>query len=787
MAIVFECKDGAAMNIKDAFRTLRFDKEKSQGYHQLYTKWGEYIDPDHVLTEYPRPQLRRDNYTILNGYWNYCITKEDEWPSSFDDEILVPFSPESELSGVRRHLQPDEILWYERELPIVDVYEGYRCILHFGAVDQFCEVYVNRQKVTEHMGGYLPFSCDITSFLTGEKNTLTVKVIDKSDTSYHSRGKQKLNRGGMFYTAQSGIWQTVWMEWVPDKYIEKIRITPLVDESAIYLEIIQNTNNMQNNQENPPEIIESLREFIEAMESTIGSTNETTKETENAANENELTKETVSNLTQEDYENVDSRIDSNRNNGNNYSNASITEEQKVNPDINHAADMNNAEESLTAGMNANSNISNTDEEAAKGVMEISNIATTDEEKAEEFKAGNFQCAMACKEEITVGNFYERYICKQWKVIYADDYDIRHEDEYHVYIYADNQLVQSIASREPVMKIPIPNAHLWSPEDPFLYDMIIIAGNDKIASYFAMRKVEIRKDSEGIPRIYLNNEVYFQNGLLDQGYWPDGLYTAPSDEALIYDIKLAKDLGFNMLRKHLKIEPLRWYYHCDRLGMLVWQDMVNGGRDYNMLLVGYLPTLFPKLAAFVKDKHYRWFGRKDEEGRQEWLKECKETVEHLYNCPCVVVWVPFNEGWGQFDAKQVYEMIKTVDKTRLIDHASGWFDQKAGDFKSIHNYFHPLKVKSETRPVVFSEYGGFACYIPEHSYSWQIYGYRIYLTMKELNDAYQKLMTINIESLKKQGLSAAVYTQLSDIEDEVNGLVTYDRKICKVKPIEKSSG
>lgn len=747
MAIVFEFKDGAAMNIKDAFRTLRFEKDKSQGYHQLYTKWGEYIDPGNVLTEYPRPQLRRDNYTILNGYWNYCITKDDEWPSSFEEEILVPFSPESVLSGVGRQLQPDEILWYERVLPIVDVYEKYRCILHFGAVDQFCEVYVNKQKVTEHMGGYLPFSCDITSYLTEEKNILTVKVIDKSDTSYHSRGKQKRDRGGMFYTAQSGIWQTVWMEWVPDKYIEKIRITPLVDESAIYLEIIQNTNNIENNPIKEPEIIESLREFIESMENTKGSTNEPTGETAETTKEQEQSGASVTNTTEEVIELAG-----------NHANGDTAEEQN--------------------------------ETIAINTEEIPSVRATAACKNRDgnlFEADGFQYTMAFQEEITAGSIYERYICKQWKVIYVDDYDIHHEDEYHIYIYAGDQLIQSVTSKEPVMKIPIPDAHLWSPEDPFLYDMIIIAGNDKVESYFAMRKVEVRKDSEGIPRIYLNNEVYFQNGLLDQGYWPDGLYTAPSDEAFIYDIKLAKDMGFNMLRKHLKIEPLRWYYHCDRLGMLVWQDMVNGGRDYNMLLVGYLPTLFPKLAALVKDKHYRWFGRKDEEGRQEWLKECKDTVEHLYNCPSIVVWVPFNEGWGQFDSKQVYEMIKTVDKTRLIDHASGWFDQKAGDFKSIHNYFHPLKVKSERRPVVFSEFGGFACYIPEHSYSWQIYGYRIYLTTKELNNAYQKLMTNDMEKLKKRGLSAAVYTQLSDVEDEVNGLVTYDRKRCKVKPIEKSSG
>jgi beta-galactosidase/beta-glucuronidase len=313
-------------------------------------------------------------------------------------------------------------------------------------------------------------------------------------------------------------------------------------------------------------------------------------------------------------------------------------------------------------------------------------------------------------------------------------------------------------------------------------MVIAVGEDRIETYFAMRVVEIQTDSDGIPRIYLNHKHYFQNGILDQGYWPDGLYTAPSDEALIFDIQKAKELGFNMIRKHIKIEPLRWYYHCDRLGVLVWQDMVNGGEKYNELIVGYLPTLFPSSAKMLKDKHYRLFGRKNAEGRKEWVKECEETVEHLYNCPSIVVWVPFNEAWGQFDAKKIYARLKEMDKTRLIDHASGWFDQNCGDFKSIHNYFHKLKIKPGKRPIVLSEFGGFACYIKEHSYSWQIYGYRIYLNEEDLNKDYQKMFAEDITELKKNGLCAAVYTQISDVEDEVNGLFTYDRKICKVKPL-----
>jgi hypothetical protein len=596
------------MNFKDALRTLLF-KEKIKGNHQLYTIWGENLNPDQVLPEYPRPQLKREKYTILNGYWNYCISTEPIMPEVYDGRILVPFSPESVLSGVNRQIKPGEILWYERILDIEQKEKGKRCILHFGAVDQYCEVYINHQKVFEHQGGYLPFSIDITRMIAEGTNLLSLKVTDVSETSYHSRGKQRLKRGGMFYTAQSGIWQTVWMEWVPDIYITSLKITPNVDQASVSLII----------QLNQP----------------------------------------------------------------------LKEEQLV-------------------------------------------------------------------------NFV-----------------------YRIDIMENNKIHHTTISHNNYIIIKLEKVQFWSPENPFLYDIIVTAGEDRVESYFAMRKIEIRKDTDNIPRIYLNNQPYFQNGLLDQGYWPDGLYTAPSDEALIFDIVKSKELGFNMLRKHIKIEPLRWYYHCDRLGMLVWQDMVNGGLDYNMLLVGYYPTLLPNLTHLVKDNHYRLLGRKHKEGREEWTKECKETVNLLYNCPSIIVWVPFNEGWGQFDALKAYELIKELDATRLIDHASGWFDQGGGDFKSIHNYFHLLKVIPEKRPVVLSEFGGYACYIPEHSYSYQIYGYRIYLTKEDLDQAFQNLYAKEIKELIKQGLSAAVYTQVSDVEDEVNGLYTYDRKVCKVTPIQST--
>lgn len=609
------------MKIKDAIRTLLF-KNKDIKYNQLYTEWGENINPDKVLSEYPRPQLRRSNYTILNGYWNYNITKESVAikPVRYDGKILVPFSPESILSGVNRQLRPGELLWYERPLIIERIYPGKRLILHFGAVDQTCELLINNNRVTRHIGGYLPFSADITDYVIEGGNLLTVKVKDASDSSYHSRGKQKLKRGGMFYTAQSGIWQTVWMEWVPDIYIASLSITPLVKKSMVRLTI---------------------------------------------------------NLNQSPI---------------------------------HA---NKKDTSLQGRQKNNRNI------------------------------------------------------------------------FKVDIYDHGTRIHSFISKNHTMDIPIRSFTYWRPENPYLYDMVISTGDDVVQSYFAMRSVEIKQDEKGIKRIYLNDEEYFQNGLLDQGYWSDGLYTPPSDEAMIFDIEQAKALGFNMLRKHIKIEPQRWYYHCDRIGMLVWQDMVNGGGRYNKLLVGYLPTLFPGIAGRISDRWHFLFGRSNAEGRKEWTNECEETVRALYNHPSIIVWVPFNEGWGQFDAKKITSLIRSLDDTRLIDEASGWYDQKGGDFKSVHNYFHLLKYSPDRRgrAVILSEFGGYACYIAEHSYSPMLYGYRIYMNSDDLEAALQKLYQENILKLKEEGVSAVVYTQLSDIEDEVNGLFTYDRRVCKLtKPL-----
>ncbi len=602
------------MNLKNALENISRAHEKD-AINTLYTPWGEQLDPAHVWEEYPRPQMQRDNYHMLNGYWEYLFEKTSEESQvipgtafSPAGRILVPFSPESLLSGVNRQLEPNEVLWYQRlitlDQPIAPL---SRCLLHFDSVDQEADVYINGVPVTHHMGGYLPFSVELpaeqaTNFL------IQVRVRDMSDTSYHTRGKQTLKRGGMFYTAQSGIWKSVWCEWVPDNYICSMRITPDFDQQTCEL--------------------------------------------------------------------------------------------------------------ILTG--------------SKGFDRIT--VTNDD--------GTMYTVLSCNSELSDdGQFSARLM---------------------------------LALPEGTPFTP------WTPDNPFLYPLNIQADEDVIHSYFAMRCFSVEQDEQGIARFCLNHSPLFLHGILDQGYWPDGLMTAPCDEAFVYDIQLAKSFGFNMIRKHIKIEPMRWYYHCDRLGMIVWQDMVNGGTAYHMPYVCYLPTVLPLAGRKLKDNHYRLLARTHKEGREEWLKECKDTISHLYNVPSIAAWVPFNEAWGQFDAAKVCDMVKEEDPTRPVDHASGWFDQKCGDFRSIHNYFRPLKTETEAdRACVISEYGGFACHIPGHSSVDRVYGYRKYDTCEALTEAYHNLISNQLMPLFQTGLSGGVYTQLSDIEEEVNGLVTYDRRVVKI--------
>lgn len=592
------------MRVKDMKGALQLHR-KAEKSTQLVSVWGEYLDIEHICEEYPRPQLKRKQYTILNGRYQYAITKNSHFPDSFDGDIIVPFSPESKLSGVNRQLQPDEYLWYYRKIDIEHIETRHRLLLHFGACDERCKVYMNQQEVGGHSGGYQAFTFDITDMIKQGVNDLLVCVRDKSDTSYHGRGKQKLKNGGIFYTAQSGIWQTVWMEWVPDTYIEKLYITPLYDENKV-----------------------SVRCVVKRKTDVIKS---------------------------------DSIVIS----------------------------------------------------------------------------GNIK------------------------------------------IYDQDQVIseKSFDNFTQELQIDIPHRKSWSPSNPFLYKVIIQIEEDEVESYFGMRIFSVEKDVNGVPRLCLNHVPFFQNGVLDQGYWPESLLTPPSDDAMIHDIMIAKQSGFCMIRKHCKIEPMRWYYHCDRLGMLVWQDMINGGDQYNFLFTTYFPTVFQGLRK-LKDNKYRYTARKEEKGRKEWKRECLETIDQLYNCTCICTWVLFNEGWGQFDAEENTRMVLKKDHTRWIDSHSGWFDQNAGDMRSVHIYFFDLKVEKANKPYVISEYGGLTYAVQGHCYSNTFFGYESYESIKEYANAFQKMQQ-KIQMMKRDGLCAAVYTQLSDVEEEVNGIMTYDRKVKKI--------
>ena len=608
------------MRIKDALANIHKEHVDDM-LIPLYTPWGENLDKDNVWQEYPRPQMQREHYQILHGEWDYAIVPQtEEYTFESQGKILVPFSPETLLSGVERQLQPGEYLWYQRVLTFSKEEcqrkeKSEKCILHFDAVDQQATVYVNGIELAKHYGGYLPFEVDITDYVS-EKCVLQIRVQDDSDTSYHTRGKQTLKRGGMFYTAQSGIWQSVWYEWVPENYVKKMKITPDYDKAMVTIELRSNA-------------------FINEVSLQFDNTDPT---------------------------------------------------EHLNTDITRVV-----------------------YEGSKKQGEKGWVTT-----------------------LTLS--FEKSVFKP-----------------------------------------------WSPESPNLYRFTLKAGEDTIRSYFAMRLFTIEKDEKGIPRFCLNHKPYFLNGVLDQGYWPDGLMTAPCDEAFIYDIELAKKTGFNMIRKHIKIEPLRWYYHCDRLGMIVWQDMVNGGTSYNMPWVCYMPTALPFLGTKIKDNLYHVFSRKSEEGRKAWEEECRNSIGHLYNVPCISTWVPFNEAWGQFDAERIANEVKLYDPTRTVDHASGWFDQKAGDFNSVHNYFRKLRVeKDDKRAFVISEYGGFACHVKGHSSVERIFGYKKFDTTEKLSEAYKELYERQVLPLIEEGLSGVVYTQLSDIEEEVNGLVTYDRKVVKIQ-------
>lgn len=594
---------------------------------QLISRWGKEIDPGNILQEYPRPNLVRDSYFNLNGEWE-CRINESETADFYDETIIVPFSPESMLSGVGKIVMPHQRLHYRKKFTLPEGFKKSRVLLHFGAVDQECSVFVNEIRVGGHKGGYLPFHFDITDSLRQGENVLTLSVTDRTEQSPHARGKQKLQKKGkyasLFYTPQSGIWKTVWMESVEKAYIEDVRITPLYDDSSVRFEI------------------------------------------------------TVLN----------------------------------------ACKISGAE---TSGGKASGG-------ETSGTVRLAVL-----ERGVEIGQA----------EITV----------------------RQEKE-----------IKQVISQE----IKLDGFKPWTPDTPHLYDVIIRYGEDEVRSYFGMRKLSTGRDGKGILRFFLNNKPYFFNGILDQGYWPESLMTAPSDEALVYDIIKLKEMGYNTIRKHVKIEAERFYYHCDRLGMMVWQDMPNGGGEYNMVFVTHLPNASDRFARGVSDRHYGIFKRKDGEGRRQYYTDLKNMVSTLYNYPSIAVWVPFNEGWGQFDAAKATKEVREIDSGRLINEACGWFDQGGGDMFSIHNYRHKLKVKpQQDRVVALTEYGGYAYPVEEHLSCKKEFGYQHYHSTEELTQNYKRLWEEEIYPNLQYGLCSAIYTQTSDIEEEINGVLTYDREIVKL--------
>ena len=551
---------------------------------------SKYFDsiPEIPLSEYPRPQLQRDSYLCLNGEWDYATAKIGEKLTEYQRKIKVPFSPESLIGGGDEPNDYNTKLFYKRTFTLEKDFIKDKTILHLGAVDYSSSVYVNGRLLSRHRGGYLPFSVDISSVVKAGENKLEVTVKDPTDKCAQARGKQKTEHGQIWYTPQSGIWGSVWLESVSRDYIKDITVVPDIDNDCINIK--------------------------------------------------------------------------------------------------------------------------TDTDAESVSIEI---------------------------------------------------------------YDDGTLIASDAGKD--CSIPLESYQLWSPENPKLYDIVIKTEGDTVRSYFGMRKFSVGKDEQGISRLMLNNRPYFHNGILDQGYWSDGMLTPPSDEAMLDDIRLAKAMGYNMLRKHIKIEPLRWYYHCDREGMLVWQDMVNGGGQYSFAVTAAIPFT----GIHFKDDKYKLFAREDSKYRDEFINEVKETVQLLKNSVSLSMWVIFNEGWGQFDSDRIAELVQFLDSTRTIDRTSGWHDQKSGDFISKHIYFTKIRCPRDKRCFLLSEFGGYSHACKGHVYRKdKIFGYKVFEDTRSMQRAFEKLYENSIIPNIEKGLSAAVYTQLSDVEEETNGFITYDREVVK---------
>ena len=522
---------------------------------------------------YPRPQLRRNNYVNLNGQWDFCVSESQQLPTQYDRQIMVPFCPESQLSGIGQHFAEGSYLFYRRQISRP---EGQRVLLHIGAADQELTCYVNQKEIGSHIGGYEAITFDITDALQ-ETNELVLRCKDDLRSHVYPYGKQVMKRGGMWYTPVSGIWQTVWLETVPQNYVNSIDIQVTLDTATV-----------------------TITPALEGI---------------------------------------------------------ILCEGKTYP--------------VTAGKA---------------------IITPEEPK------------------------------------------------------------------------------LWTPETPHLYDFTVEAGEDCFESYFALRTLEI-KEVGGYMRLCLNGKPYFFHGLLDQGYWPDGLFLPGSPEGYTWDIQTMKELGFNTLRKHIKIEPERFYYDCDRLGMLVFQDLVNSG-PYHYLRDTAIPTIGGKLMTYHQEP--------SERRRNFFLIHGELTLRHLHNHPCIVLYTLFNEGWGQHDTQNLYRHFKAMAPNRIWNAASGWFKSSDSDVQSEHVYFGSLKLKPNgRRPLLLTEFGGYSCALAGHRFNPdEEYGYRKYAAVEEFQAALSRLYREDILPQIKDGLCGTILTQVSDVEDETNGLVTYDRKVIK---------
>lgn len=563
----------------------------------MMTRWGKEVTPENVWQRYPRPRLERADWQNLNGIWHCSVTPAEAGiaEAAFDREILVPFCIESSLSGIGEPFTPDQRLWYKREFTLDPSWKGKNIILHFGAVDYQCEVFVDGKSVGTHTGGNNAFSFDITHALKGKgPHTLVVSVTDPTDTTPATRGKQKLKPDGIWYTPVSGIWKTVWLEPVGSAYIENVYPQADVDKGTVTFSLTAN------------------------------------------------------------------------------------------------------------GLKGN---------------EIVKVSVRDDGK-----------------EIAVAE----------------------------------------GPATAPLEIAVPDAQLWSPSSPKLYYVeLSLVSKGKVIdcadSYFAMREVSRVKDEMGYERFALNGKPLFQYGPLDQGWWPDGLLTPPSEEAMLWDMIQLKNMAFNTLRKHIKVEPELYYYYADSLGLMVWQDMPSG---------------FDSSKA--SEQHVAASSRHDWDAPKEvvdqWKYEYQEMVSQLAFYPCITTWVVFNEGWGQHNTVQMTEFARTMAHGRLVNSVSGWADRNTGDYYDIHNYPSTAMIpldETSGRISALGEFGGLALPVSGHMlYDGKGWGYRNTSRDIDLMADYTTLV-YDLETLVAQGLSAAVYTQTTDVEKEVNGLITYDREVIKL--------